>query len=266
METDDRGAVKPRARRTPPEVIAKRVLDVAKDRIVAEGGLTLGFEHLPLESYIKDSDAPRSSVYRIWASHEFFVADLIQHLFEAEDFAQGFDPSTRHAIEAVVRERAALLGGTVEERRALMHEMVRVGVAANLKATASSQFRRSYWVLASSANSIAPGAAKESALATVSRIEATFLSAMASFYETLIGLIQMRLRPSFTPRHIAVLTNTVVDGFTRRVELDRAVVGTTFSAPGLDGEPVEWTFAAWSIASAIDGMTEGYGPRPESPE
>ncbi|SMH49983.1 hypothetical protein SAMN06295885_3465 [Rathayibacter oskolensis] len=260
MEPEPSGGAKPRARRTSPDTTKRQILDEAKARIAAEGGITLSFEHIPLESYIKAAGAPRSSVYRIWKSHAAFVADLIQDLFEGGDFARGFDPSTRHAIEAVLREHVGLIQGTSEERRALMREMVRVGVAANLQAAAASEFRRSYWTLASAVPSIAPGPARETAVATVTRIEASFLSAMSSFYETVLGLIGLRLREPFTPRHIAVLTNSIVDAFTRRFELDRGIVETVFEGPALEGGTAEWTFAAWSIASAVDGMTESYAP------
>ncbi|KQQ07289.1 hypothetical protein ASF46_16545 [Rathayibacter sp. Leaf296] len=235
---------------------------MARSRITDEGGLTLGFDHLPLESYIKAAGASRSSAYRIWNSHAAFVADLIQVLFDDGDFARGFDPTTRHAIEEALRRHVTLVQGPAEERRALMRELVRVGVEANLRAAAASEFRRSYWTLASAVPSIAPGPARESAVATVTRIEASFLAAMASFYETVLGLIGLRLRAPFTPRHVAVLTNSVVDAFTRRFELDRNIVEARFAGPGLDGESEEWTFAAWSIASAIDGMTESYAPAP----
>jgi len=241
------------------------MLDVAKHEIAQSGGLTLGFEHLPMEGYIKEAEVPRSSVYRIWNSQASFVADLIQDMFDGGDYTQGFAPATRHAIEAVMRDNLSLVHGTAEQRRALVHEMVRVGVAANLATAAVSEFRRSYWTLASAIPSIAPGLARDAAVATVTRVEASFLTAMASFYETLIGLIGLRLRDPFTPRHIAVLTNSIVDSFTHRFELDRDVVETVFMASGLDGEPVEWTYAAWTIASAIDGMTSGYDDAPGSP-
>jgi AcrR family transcriptional regulator len=255
---------KPRAKRTSPEEVKRRVLDAAKSRIAEEGGLTLGFDHLPLESYIKAAEVPRSSVYRIWDSRAAFVADLIQDLFDDGDFTQGFSPSTRHAIEAVLRDHFTLVQGTAEQRHALMLEMVRVGVATNLEAADASEFRRSYWTLASGVPSIAPGLIRDAAIITVTRIEASFLTAMASFYETLLGLIGLRLRDPFTPRHIAVLTNSIVDAFTHRFELDRDIVETVFMGPGIDGEPAEWTYAAWSIASAIDGMTERYDEAPRA--
>lgn len=232
------------------------MLDAAQQHVHKDGGLTLSFDHLPMETFIRAAEVPRSSVYRIWNSHAAFVADLIQDLFDGGDFADGFDPATRHAVETVFREHIVLTQGTIDQRRSLMREMVRVGVSTNLEAAAASEFRRSLWTLASAIPSIAEGPARDAAVATVREIEKSFLSAMTTFYATMLGLVGLRLREPFTSRHIAVLTNTIVDSFVRRFELDPTITRSVFPGPGIDGEPAEWTYAAWSIAGAIDGMIE----------
>ena len=87
-----------RAKRIPADEVRVRMLDAARD-VVATSGLTVSFDHLPMEEYIKKAGVPRSSVYRIWSTREEFVADLIGEVFSAArgcgaDSADG----ARHAL------------------------------------------------------------------------------------------------------------------------------------------------------------------------
>jgi AcrR family transcriptional regulator len=247
-----------RAKRIPADEVRVRMLDAARD-VVATSGLTVSFDHLPMEEYIKKAGVPRSSVYRIWSTREEFVADLIGEVFSAERYSEGFDPTAIGAMTHVYQVNLDRLG-TSSGRRAVVHEMIRVGSTINFSHLSHSVEWISYNTLFTSLDSIPDGPAHDAVARVVQRIEGQFAHRMALFYADMIERYGASLKPGFTVDQIAALTAMIVEGVSTRVRNSESALDAVVSAPGLDGEPVEWTLVAYTIRSVIDGMIEDFGP------
>lgn len=246
-----------RAKRIPAEEVRIRMLDAARD-VVASVGLTVSFDHLPMEEYIKKAGVPRSSVYRIWSTREEFVADLIGEVFSAERYAEGFDPTAITAMTNVYQDNLGRLD-TAAGRRAVVHEMIRVGSTINYSHLSNSVEWRSYNTLFTSLDSIPSGPAHEALAQVVDRIEGQFARRMAQFYADMIVRFRATLKPGFTVDQIAALTAMIVEGISTRVRRPESALDAIVSAPGLDGEDVEWHLAAFTIRSVVDGMIADFG-------
>jgi AcrR family transcriptional regulator len=212
-----------------------------------------------MEEYIKKAGVPRSSVYRIWSTREEFVADLIGEVFSAERYSEGFDPTAIGAMTHVYQVNLDRLG-TSSGRRAVVHEMIRVGSTINFSHLSHSVEWISYNTLFTSLDSIPDGPAHDAVARVVQRIEGQFAHRMALFYADMIERYGASLKPGFTVDQIAALTAMIVEGVSTRVRNSESALDAVVSAPGLDGEPVEWTLVAYTIRSVIDGMIEDFGP------
>ncbi|AND15717.1 hypothetical protein C5C18_10400 [Rathayibacter tritici] len=223
--------------------------------VVSTHGLTVSFAHLPMEEYIRLAEVPRSSVYRIWSTREEFVADLIGEIFVRDRYAEGAELETRQETREV-RKRFSHLLVTAAGRRQVGWEMIRIGARANAESLRRSADWSSYNALLACTFSMEAGPARDAVQATAKRIEGMLTRRMRDFYEEFLELIGASLRPGFTTLQLAHLTATVIDGLAHRGRLLDDDLDAAVTAPGLDGEPVEWMLAAWTIRSIVDGMLE----------
>ncbi|NQX11904.1 TetR/AcrR family transcriptional regulator [Microbacteriaceae bacterium VKM Ac-2855] len=246
-----------RAKRIPAEEVRVRMIAAARD-VVARDGLTVSFDHLPMEEYIKKAGVPRSSVYRIWSTREEFVADLIGEVFSAERYSDGFDPTAIVAMTHVYQDNLERMD-TAVGRRAVVHEMIRVGTTINFHHLSESVEWVSYNTLFTSLDSIPDGPAHAAVSAVVERIETRFAQRMAAFYRDMIRRYGVTLKPGCTPDQIAALTAMIVEGVASRIRNSTSALDAYVEAPGLDGEQVEWHLAAYTIRSVIDGMIDDFG-------
>lgn len=243
-----------RATRIPSEQVRARMITAARD-VIAVNGLTVGFAHLPMEEYIRLAAVPRSSVYRIWSTREEFVADLIGEVFVQDRFADGSDPEAIRRMREVY-ERSGEHLASAAGRRAVAWEMVRIGANANIANLLRSVDWSSYNALLACTFSMEQGPAREAVRATAKRIEGMLTQHMRGFYEDMLEVFGGTMKPGFTTLQLAHLTSIVIDGLTHRSRLLDDELDTSVTAPGLDGEPVSWSLAAWTIRSIIDGMLE----------
>jgi AcrR family transcriptional regulator len=230
------------------------MLEAARD-VISTNGLTVGFAHLPMEEYIRLAEVPRSSVYRIWSTREEFVADLIGEVFVKDRYAEGADPDAQREMQEVY-ERSTDLLATAAGRRRVAWETIRIGAKANADSLRRSVDWSSYNALLACTFSMEEGPAREAVRATAKRIEGMLTHRMQGFYEETLQVFGGSLRPGFTTLQLAHLTAIVIDGLAHRGRLLDDDLDASVSAPGLDGEPVEWTLAAWTIRSIVDGMLE----------
>lgn len=248
-----------RAKRVSAEVVRARMIDAAREAL-AEDGLSVGFDHLPMEEYIKRAGVPRSSVYRIWSTREEFVAALIAEMFSAERYANGFDPTALQAMFLTFEANKHRLVDAAG-RKSVVHEMIRVGTEINFKHLSESAEWASYNTLVASFTSLRPGPTYDIVAEVVTRIEAGFAARMADFYAQMIANYGARLRDGCTPDQIAALTAVVVEGFAQRVRRGSTPLNTRITVPGLDDEPTDWHLVAWTVRSIVDGMITDYdGP------
>ncbi|KZX21562.1 hypothetical protein [Rathayibacter tanaceti] len=230
------------------------MIAAARD-VISTNGLTVGFAHLPMEEYIRLAEVPRSSVYRIWSTREEFVADLIGEVFVEDRYAEGTDPEAQRRMREVYESSAELLA-TPAGRREVAWEMIRLGANANAESLRRSTDWSSYNALLACTFSMEEGPAREAVRVTAKRIEGMLTHRMQAFYEETLEVFSASMRPGFTTLQLAHLTAIVIDGLAHRGRLLDDDLDAPVTAPGLDGEPVEWTLAAWTIRSIVDGMLE----------
>ncbi|WP_146076326.1 TetR/AcrR family transcriptional regulator [Rathayibacter rathayi] len=254
---DDSSGGSTRARRIPAEQVRSRMIATARE-VVSTHGLTVSFAHLPMEEYIRLAEVPRSSVYRIWSTREEFVADLIGEVFVRDRYAEGTDPEALQEMREVY-ERFSDLLATAAGRRRVGWEMIRIGARANAESLRRSADWSSYNALLACTFSMEDGPARDAVRATAKRIEGMLTRRMRDFYEEMLEVLDASLRPGFTTIQLAHLTAIVIDGLAHRGRLLDDDLDAPVTAPGLDGEPVEWMLAAWTIRSIVDGMLEPVG-------
>jgi hypothetical protein len=138
----------------PASEVRARVLTTART-MITETGLTVSFDHLPMEEYIKAADVPRSSAYRIWNTRSDLVADLMVELFNEEHPTSGFDPAIAESVLAVRDQHAELLA-TPAGRLAVLDEAIRIGASAIFGKLSSSPLWPSYAALVAALGSIPP--------------------------------------------------------------------------------------------------------------
>ncbi|MBF4461572.1 MULTISPECIES: hypothetical protein [unclassified Rathayibacter] len=249
---DDIGSA--RTRRISAEQVRARMIAAARAAI-SVNGLTVGFTHLPMEEYIRLAEVPRSSVYRIWSTREEFVAELIGEVFVADRYAEGAEPEARQLMHEVY-ERSADQRTTAAGRRAVAWEIIRIGANSNVDSLRRSVDWSSYNALLACTFSMEEGPARDAVRATAKRIETMLTHRMQGFYQEALDVFGAQLRPGFTTLQLAHLTAIVIDGLAHRGRLLDDELDAVVLAPGVDGAPVEWTLAAWTIRSIIDGMLE----------
>ncbi|QHC59786.1 hypothetical protein [Rathayibacter sp. VKM Ac-2760] len=243
-----------RSLRIPADQVRARMLAAARE-VISVNGLTVGFAHLPMEEYIRLAAVPRSSVYRIWSTREEFVADLIGEIFVADRFAEGTDPDAQQVMTEVYHRSAEHLS-TATGRRRVAWEMIRIGANSSVENLRSSVDWSSYNALLACTFSMEEGPAREAVRATARRLETMLTQRMRDYYQDVLDLFSASLKPGFTTLQLAHLTAIVTDGLVHRGRLLDDELDAVITAPGLDGEPVEWSLTAWTIRSIVDGMLE----------
>lgn len=243
-----------RSTRIPADQVRARMLRAARE-VISAHGLTVGFAHLPMEEYIRLAAVPRSSVYRIWSTREEFVADLIGEIFVADRFADGADPDAQRAMTEVYERSSAHLG-TAVGRRQVAWEMIRIGANSSVETLRASVDWSSYNALLACTFSMEEGPAREAVRATARRLETMLSQRLRDYYQDVLDQFSASLRPGFTTLQLAHLTAIVTDGLVHRGRLLDDELDAVVTAPGLDGEPVEWSLTAWTIRSIVDGMLE----------
>lgn len=243
-----------RGARMPADELRRRVLDTGLG-ILRETGLTVSFEHLRMEELIRAAGVPRSSVYRVWPDKEAFVADLIVELLQPTELqGAAFDPLTLEVARRVVDSHRHLLADA-EGRRRLLHETIRQAAERNFHAVLGSITWKTYTVLAVTVPTLAEPH-RERVLATLREAETHFVERMSEFYESLMPVFRMRLKPGITMRQFAIAGAAAVEGLAERHPVTPDLVDARVRLPGLDGEPVSWHLAAIAFLGVVDVMTE----------
>lgn len=222
---------------------------------VERSGLTVGFDHLPLEAIIADAGVSRASAYRQWGSHESYVVDLIAEIFDRPQYGLGFSSATTDAITAALREHAARLD-TVEGRHAVMRDIIRVAAERNFRDLVASQHWHSYESLYAAAASPGDPANAAALQAAARQVEHHLVDTNAGFFQGALSMLGQRCIAPATTRTIAVATHIVVSGYANRVRVDPTFVDMQIDGPALDGSTTRWHLVAWLTYQAIAPLVE----------
>jgi len=268
-----------RPERVPAEEVRQRMLDAGRG-LALEAGAALTIEHLRLEEVIQRARVPRSSVYRLWAYREEYIDDLLCYLAgEGSWFSERpvLAPETSSVLQRVLAENKQLLA-TLEGRRALMLEIVRLTTVRNYDALTESTTWRLHMALVATLGSTRSGEARKRIAAALEDAQKQSRESMVALLGYLMGALGLRLRdPAYTLDHVQLVGGLLVQSLAlRNVQVQaalgeggqaapgvpqeakevRALLNIPVPGPSLGGEPAEWTLAARAYLGVLDTFVE----------
>jgi AcrR family transcriptional regulator len=275
-----------RPERVPAEEVRQRMLDAGRD-MALEAGAALTIEHLRLEEVIQRARVPRSSVYRMWPYREEYIDDLLCYLAGTGSWFSDrpvLDPETFAVVKQLLDENIRLLA-TLDGRRALLCEIVRVTASHNYEVLTQSTQWRLHMALVATLGSTRSGEARQRIAAALEDSQRRSRESMVAVLGQLVGVLGLRLRdPAYTFDHVQLAGGLLVQSLAlRNVQVQAAVgppdgpgappdgpvaagtsdtgvvnslLNTPIPGPGLHGEPEEWTLAAFAYLGVLDAFME----------
>ena len=262
-----------RPERVPAEEVRRRMLEAGRE-LAIESGAALTIEHLRVEEIIQRARVPRSSAYRIWAYREEYIDDLLCYLAGAGNWFNDrpiFDPETFTVLKQAVEDNRELIsqpGG----RRAVLCEVVRLTVAQNYAALTESGTWRLHMALSATLGSTRSGEARQKIAAALEESQRVSRDSLVAVFGFLAAELGLRMRdPAATIEHMQLAGGLLVQSLAlRNVQVraaadgddcgEAAQVDTLLNAPlpgpGLNGQPAEWTLAAFAYMGVVDAFIE----------
>jgi hypothetical protein len=249
------------------------MLEAGRD-LAIESGAALTIEHLRVEEVIQRARVPRSSAYRMWPYREDYIDDLLCYLAGVGNWFNDrpvFDPETFTVLKQIVEDNRELIsqpGG----RRAVLCEVVRLTVAQNYSALTDSSLWRLHMALSATLGSTRSGEARQKIAAALEEAQRVSRESLVAVFGFLAGELGLRMRdPAATIEHMQLAGGLLVQSVAlRNVQVraaadgencgEAARVDTLLNAPlpgpGLNGEPAEWTLAAFAYMGVVDAFIE----------
>jgi AcrR family transcriptional regulator len=261
-----------RPERVPAEEVRQRMLDAGRE-LALESGAALTVEHLRLEEVIQRARVPRSSVYRLWPYKDDYIDDLLCYLAGPGSWFTDrvvFDPETFAVIDRVLTDNKLMLA-TTTGRRALLCEVVRLATARNYEALSESQGWRLHAALIATLGSTRSGVSRERIAASLEEAHTRSRNSMVGMFGYLAGVIGLRMRdPARTAEHMMLVGGLLVQSLAlRNVQVQVAVdvpvpdavhvdnmLNLPVPGPGLDGQPAQWSLAAFAYLAIVDAFAE----------
>jgi hypothetical protein len=284
-----------RPERVPAEEVRQRMLDAGRE-LALEAGAALTIEHLRLEEVIQRARVPRSSVYRMWPYREEYTDDLLCYLAgEGSWFSDRtvLDPETFDLAARVVTGNQPMLA-TPEGRRALMCEVIRITCTRNYEVLTESLPWRLHMALIATLGSARSGDARRRIAAALEDAQRRSRESLVIVLRHLSTALGYRLRdPAFSLDHVQLAGGLLTQAMAQRnvqvraalarpdndqgagrpgalhpggddqggddlaepARVDR-LLNAPIPGPGLNGQPVEWTLAAFSYLGLVDVFME----------
>ena len=262
-----------RPERVPAEEVRRRMLEAGRE-LAIEAGAALTIEHLRVEEIIQRARVPRSSAYRIWAYREEYIDDLLCYLAGAGNWFNErpvFDPETFTVLKQAVEDNRELIGSP-EGRRALLCEIVRLTVAQNYGALTESGTWRLHMALSATLGSTRSGEARQKIAAALEESQRVSRDSLVAVFGFLAAELGLRMRdPAATIEHMQLAGGLLVQSVAlRNVQVQAAADGgdageaavvdallnVPLPGPGLNGQPAEWTLAAFAYMGVVDAFIE----------
>src|ERR1700744_4393936 len=243
-------AMTARPERVAAEEVRQRMLEAGR-ALALEAGAALTIEHLRLEEVIQRARVPRSSVYRMWPYREDYTDDLLCYLAgEGSWFSDRtvLDPETSTVVGKVLAENTELLA-TVEGRRALVCEVVRLTIGRNYESLSGSTPWRLHMALVATLGSTRSGLARKRIAAALEDAQRRSRESMVAVLGFLADSLGLRLRdPAYTLDHVQLAGGLLVQSMALRNVQVQAAVGS----PGAVAGTVSGTDAAADAAALPD--------------
>ena len=282
-----------RPERVAAEEVRQRMLDAGQE-LALEAGAALTIEHLRLEEVIQRARVPRSSVYRMWPYREEYTDDLLCYLAGAGSFFSDrtlIDPETFSMATRVLTDHPQLLGSAAG-RRALLCEVVRLTCARNYQELSGSAPWRLHMALIATLGSTRSGQARRRIAAALEDSQRRSRDSIIFVLSHFASALGVRMRdPAYTLDHVQLAGGLLVQALAlRNVQVQTALappeagpaapgspaadtglaggpdltepirvnqlLNAPIPGPGLDGEPAQWTLAAFSYLGVVDAFME----------
>jgi hypothetical protein len=279
-----------RPERVAAEQVRQRMLAAGRE-LALEAGAALTIEHLRLEEVIQRARVPRSSVYRMWPYREGYIDDLLIYLAgEGSWFSDRpvLDPETFDVASKVITDNPQLLA-TMEGRRALLCEVVRITVSHNYATLTDSTHWRLHMALASTLGSTRSGNARWRIAAALEDSQRRSRESIVAVLQHLATGLGVRLRdPAYTLEHVQLAGGLLVQSLAlRNVQVKTALsqlddgdgdgdsaddaaeaadlsepsfvnglLNDPVPGPGLHGEPATWTMVSLAYLGLVDAFME----------
>ena len=266
-------------RRQESAALRERVLQTAVEMVGQMDALTIGIEDLSMEQVIREAQAPRSSVYRLWPYRGDFTDDVLVALASPQHMSNlAFDEETTEGAEQDAANVRAEDLADPEFRRVLTQTLVRKWALFDLQRLTASREWQEYIALIAGTQFVRSIDARERLAIELQKCERTFIERMATFYESMSKMLGLRLRPGLTYRHLALALAAILEGVALRQTLVAATKDTprrlltnaeqdwtlaeiveqpleTDSPPPTE-EADQWHLATYAFQAILDGFTE----------
>jgi AcrR family transcriptional regulator len=260
-----------RPERVAADEVRQRMLDAGRE-LALESGAALTIEHLRMEEVIQRARVPRSSVYRLWPYKDDYIDDLLCFIAGPGSWFSeraAFDPETFVTVTRLLAAHEDLLA-TMAGRRALLREIVRVTVGRNYSALTEDAAWRLHSALAATLGSTRGTEARKKIAVALEETQSLTRDTLVGQFRYLVETLGLRLRdPARTVEHFQMASSMLVQSLAMRNAQVQAAVGDTkegaqvddllntqLPGPGLDGEPAEWTLAAFAYLGVLDAFIE----------
>jgi AcrR family transcriptional regulator len=260
-----------RGERIPSDEVRQRMLDAGRE-LALESGARLGIEDLRLEEVIQRARVPRSSAYRVWAYKDDYIDDLLCHLAGPGSWLTDrniFDPETFSLARNTITDNWDLTG-TLDGRRAVLCETVRVAAARNYHALSENLYWRLHMALIATVGSTRQGEARNRIAVALEDAQSRSRESIGDLFGYLEQTLGLRMRDTrHTIGHLSMAGGMVVQGLALRNALAQAATGhdpdaavsdgllnTPIPGPGLRGEPAGWTLAAFAYLGIMDAFAK----------
>jgi AcrR family transcriptional regulator len=260
-----------RPERVPADEVRRRMLDAGR-AIALEAGVGLTVDHLRLEEVIARAEVPRSSVYRLWAYKDHYLDDLLIYLAGPGSFftnGEVFDPETSAILKAVIVGHWHL-AATLPGRRAIVCETVRQAAARNYRALSESPYWRMHNALIATVGSTPAGDARDKIAVALEHAQFQSRVSVLGLFGYLSAALGLRCRdPGRSIAHLVLAGGTLIQSLAIRHVLAQAalphageaadtdrLLNSPVPGPGIDGEPADWTLAAFGYLAIMDAFTE----------
>jgi AcrR family transcriptional regulator len=260
-----------RPERVPANEVRQRMLQAGR-AIALEAGAGLTIDHLRLEEVIARAGVPRSSVYRLWAYKDDYIDDLLVYLAGPGSLftsSEVFDPET-FAIPRRVIAGNWHLAGTLEGRRAILCEVVRLTATRNYRAISESPHWRMHTALIATVGSTREGEARDKIAVALEHAQFQSRVSVLGLFSYLSAALGLRVRDAGRSiAHLTLAGGQLIQSLALRQVLAQAALPHTSEAvdtdqllnapipgPGLGERPSEWTLAAFGYLAIMDAFTE----------
>ena len=157
-------------------------------------------------------------------------------------------------------------------RRAVLCEIVRLTVAQNYSALTDSSLWRLHMALSATLGSTRSGEARQKIAAALEEAQRVSRDSLVAVFGFLAGELGLRMRdPAATIEHMQLAGGLLVqsvalrnvqvraaagaDGCGEAAKVD-ALLNAPLPGPGLNGQPAEWTLAAFAYMGVVDAFIE----------